>query len=82
MSGVGGPVAGTSSAEDVGDLVVGAQSASAVGRRLYRGEHAEPVERADDVLYRARRHPGIERGGLKLGVAEQRLDDPDVDAVL
>src|ERR1700756_871213 len=44
-------------------------------------EHAELVERADHRPHRARGHLGVERGGIEPGVAEQGLDDADIDAV-
>ena len=45
-------------------------------------EHAELVERAGDGAHRAGRDLGVEGGVVELGVAEQDLDDPDIDAVL
>src|SRR3954447_4494767 len=58
-----------------------ARTASA-GRCAFWGrEHAEPIERADHRAHRARRHLGVECGRLEPGMAEQGLDDADIDAV-
>ena len=78
MPGMGGPVGGPGSAEDVGDLDRGAHG-SAVGRDLFRLEQAELVERARDRADRPGRDLGVEGGVVELGVPEQDLDDPDVD---
>jgi hypothetical protein len=43
---------------------------------------AELVERAGHGAHRPCRHLGVEGGGVQLDVAEQRLDDADIDAVL
>src|SRR3546814_10425367 len=53
------------------------------GRCLGLGqEQADLVERTGHRAYGLHRHPGVERGVLQLGMAEQRLDDADVDAIL
>ena len=59
-----------------------ARTASAGGCDLSGLEHAELVERAGHGAYRSGRNLGVEGGVLQLGVAEQNLDDADVDAVL
>jgi hypothetical protein len=43
---------------------------------------AELVERAGHGAHRPCRHLGVEGGGVQLDVAEQRLNDANVDAVL
>ena len=58
-----------------------ARTAAAVWRCLSRNEKAELVERAGHGAYRSGRYLGIEGGVLQLGVAEQGLDHPDIDAV-
>src|SRR5690606_3092301 len=58
------------------------RTGSAGRRRLCRHEQAEPVERTGYGPYRAGRHLGVEGGVLQLGVAEQRRNDADIDAVL
>src|SRR4051794_1261096 len=72
----GGPTARKISATSIE-----ARTGSA-GRGLSRLEDAEPVERAGHGTHRAGRDLGVERGVLELGVAEQRLDDADIDTVL
>src|SRR5579863_2154180 len=61
------------------------RTASAGGRALSGGvwgrKHPKPVERADHGAHRARGHLGVERGGLELHMAEQDLDDADIDTV-
>ena len=57
-----------------------ARTGSAVGRRsLPSLSSAELVERARHGADRVGRDPGVERGGVELGVPEQDLDDADVD---
>src|SRR5277367_5705724 len=58
-----------------------ARTASAGGCDLSGPEQAELVERADHGAHRSGRNLGVEGGVLQLGVAEQNLDDADVDAV-
>src|SRR5215211_8639329 len=58
------------------------RTASAVGRPLLTREHGQLIERADDGADRAGRDLGVEGGVLQLGVAEQRLDHANIDAVL
>lgn len=81
VSGMGGPVGGPGSTEDVGDLDRGAHG-SAVGGDLFPLEQAELVERARHGAHRTGRDLGVEGGVVQLGVSEQDLDDPDVGAVL
>src|SRR5215469_17925202 len=61
-------------------------TASAGRRALWYGlrgrEHAEPVERTDHGAHRACGDLGVERGGVEPHMAEQGLDDADIDAVL
>ena len=64
------------------------------GRAVQHGRDATPgsarrrhlqiqaLERALDVAQRARRDLAVQRGGVELGVAEQHLDDADVDLAL
>src|SRR5215213_5683138 len=52
------------------------------GRGLSHLEDAEPVERAGHGTHGAGRDLGVEGGVLELGVAEQDLDDADIDTVL
>src|SRR5918993_4123048 len=59
-----------------------ARTDSAAGHDRFGPHHRELVERAGYGAHRPRRHLGVEGGVLELGVAEQRLDHPDVDAVL
>src|ERR1700741_1401053 len=59
-----------------------ARTASAGGGALSGLENAELGERAGHCAYRSGRNLGVEGGVLQLGVAEQNLDDADVDAVL
>src|SRR6266702_8215153 len=40
------------------------------------------LQRAHDLADRLGGDPGIERGGVELGVAEQDLDDADIDVLL
>ena len=81
MPGMGGPVGRAGSAEDVGDLERGphrlSREAPPVRAGTGRACRADWSPRAPCGC-----HPGIEGGGLQLGVAEQRLDDADIDAVL
>src|ERR1019366_2057237 len=78
---LGEAVAGTHGPEDIGDLERGgSHGASAAGRRRVGRKYAELVERTGHGAHRSRRHLGVEGGVLQLGVAEQRLDDADVDA--
>ena len=50
--------------------------------RASSSAQAEPVERAHDGADRGGGDTGIERGGLELGMAEQDLDDANVDVLL
>jgi len=77
---MGGPVGGSCSAEDVGDLDRGLHG-SAAGRDLCRPEQSELVERARDRTHRPGRDLRIKRSIVELGMPEQDLDDPDVGAV-
>src|SRR6201995_3681337 len=51
------------------------------GRGSAREVEAQPLERALDVADRVDGDAGVERGRLELGVAEQDLDDTDVDVL-
>ena len=81
MPGMGGPVGGSGSTEDIGDLEVGRApvqpggvlpSISAISRS------SGPGDRVD----RPGRDLGVERGGVELAVPEQHLDDADIDILL
>ena len=52
------------------------------GRGLPSIKRCEPVERAGDGPDRGIGNAGVKRRGVELGVAEQRLDHADVDALL
>lgn len=52
------------------------------GRSFALHQRDNPVERARHRLDRARGHPGVDRGGVDLGVAEQNLDDTNIDILL
>src|SRR5215212_4223482 len=45
-------------------------------------QQPDPVERAHDGADRVGGDASIQRSGLEFGVAEQDLDDPDVDVLL
>ena len=51
------------------------------GRRSAREVDAQPLERALDVADRVDGDAGVERRRLQLGVSEQDLDHPNVDAL-
>ncbi len=82
MAGVGLAPCGPVGAKDVGDLQKRPRHAASVGGRrwLHRLE-AELVERAGDDADRVDGDAGVERRRLQLGVAQQNLDDPDIDAL-
>lgn len=81
MSGMGGPVGSAGSTDDVGDLKRGGH-ASAIGCVVSDCEDTELVERTDDSTHCKCRDLGKEGGVLQLGMPEQDLDHPDIDAVL
>jgi hypothetical protein len=56
-------------------------TASAGGSHLGGGDDPQSVERTDHGTHGTRGHLGVERGCLELAVAEQDLDDADIDAV-
>src|SRR5690606_747746 len=58
------------------------RTGSAAGRLRFGCGQRQSVERTDDRPHRLGCHLGVECGGVELGVAEQRLDDADIDAVL
>src|SRR4029077_14229458 len=60
----------------------GLRSGGRAMRRSAREVDAQPLERALDVADRVDGDAGVERGGLQLGVAEQDLDDTDVDVLV
>ena len=74
---MGGPIRRPFCVEDVGDLDRGAHGSA--GRRLALHQRHQAVERPGDSVDRPGRDLGVERGRLKLAVAEQDLDDADVD---
>jgi hypothetical protein len=80
MTGMGCAIGRTGSPKDIGDLNGGAHR-SGIGWRLRRNEDAQLVERTDDGAHRACCHLGVERRRLELGVAEQHLDNADIDAI-
>ena len=82
VPGMGSPVAGPGSAEDVGDLERGAHRLSRAALPCDPGNMPSLSSGLTTALHRARRHPGVERGGLQLSVPQQDLDDADIDAVL
>src|SRR5690606_29816762 len=59
-----------------------ARNGSAARYVSLRRQHGQLVEWAGHGAYGPCRHLGVEGGVLQLRVAEQRLDYPDVDAVL
>lgn len=77
VPGMGGPIGGTSAAENIGDLERGLHGSA--GRRLVRHEGGQPLERAGDGMDRSRRYLGVKRGRLQLAVAKQDLDHADID---
>ena len=52
------------------------------GRRSLRQLDAQPLQRTLDVADRVDGDAGVERRGLELGVAEQHLDQANIDALL
>src|SRR4051794_34079196 len=84
MSGIGSAPVGPVAMKDICDL----QPWAAHGRRLGLGSRplvdqgCEPVERAGDGPDRRTGNAGIKRRGVELGVAEERLDHADIDALL
>ena len=78
VPGLGRPVGRPGSAEDVGDLQRGSNAESA-GCALSFHQQREALQRPGDGADRLGRDPGVERGGVELGVSEQHLDDADVD---
>ena len=77
----GGPVV----AEDVRDLESRTgHECRPLRRRLNSVERQrrQPVERADDRADRVGGDAGVERGGIELGVPQERLDHADVDILL
>jgi hypothetical protein len=80
---LGETIAGPCGPEDIGDLQRGgSHDASAVALRLLADQARDLVERTGDGPHRTRRHLGIQRGVVELGMAQQDLDDADVDAIL
>ena len=77
---MGHAIGGAGRTEDVGDLD-GMAHRSGVGWFLRRNEDAQTVKRTGHGPHRARCHLGVEGGVLELGVAEQRLDNADIDAI-
>jgi hypothetical protein len=75
MPGIGSAPVGPMAIKDVCDL----QPRAAHGRRLRLGSRppvnqwCEPVERAGDGPDRRIGNAGVKRGGVELGVAEERL---------
>jgi hypothetical protein len=50
--------------------------------RLLADQARDLVERTGDGPHHPRRHLGIQRGVVELGVAQQDLNDADIDAIL
>ena len=70
----GEAVAGPCGPEDIGDLQRGGpHDASAVALRLLVDQACDLVERTADGPHRPRRHLGVQRGVVELGMAEQNL---------
>ena len=80
--GMGGPISRPGSTEDVGNLERGAHRLSAARHLVIRCRQGQSVERADNCPHRLRCHLGVEGRGVELGMAEQCLDNADIDAVL
>src|SRR5215207_11311954 len=53
-----------------------------LGSRAPFAQWCESVERAGDGSNRGIGDAGVKRGGVELGVAEERLDHADIDALL
>ncbi len=81
VAGVGRPPGRAVQAEDVGDLQRGRMPGSGAGAVTLH-EQLEVLERARHGPDRLGGDAGVERGGVELGVAEQDLDDADVDVLL
>ena len=82
VPGMGGPISRPGSTEDVGNLERGAHRLSAARHLVIRCRQGQSVERADNCPHRLRCHLGVEGRGVELGMAEQCLDNADIDAVL
>ena len=84
MPGIGSAPFGPMAMKDICDL----QPRAAHGRRLRLGPRppvnrwCEPVERAGDGPDRRIGNAGVKRGGVELGVAEERLDHANIDILL
>ena len=72
MPGLSGTVAGPCGPEDIGDLQRGGlHDASAAALHRLADQALDPVEGAGDGPHRPRRHLGVERGIVELGVAQR-----------
>ena len=67
--------------ENVGDLQTRARHWSVAGGATFH-QQLELLERAGDSPDGLGGDAGIERGGVELGMAEQHLDDADIDILL
>src|SRR3977135_3849361 len=82
VTAVGVTPCGTMVAEDVRDLQRWTSHAGRLRWRLslpLRHQRREPVERAHDLTDDVGGDMSVARRGVELGVAEQDLDDTDVD---
>src|SRR3546814_18666044 len=80
MPGMGVAIGRASSQENTGDLKWGTHR-SAVRDLLFRRGQRKPVERTDDRPNGLCGDLRVEGRRVYLGVAEQDLDDADVDAI-
>src|SRR3546814_20861941 len=74
---MGGPIGGTSGAENIGDLERGLHGSA--GRHLVCHTGGQPLERAGDGMDRSRGYLGLKRGRLQLAGAKQDLDQAEID---
>ncbi len=85
MAGVGTTPGGSVVAEDIRDLESRAgHERRALRRRLIPlgTQWCEPIKRADDGSDGGAGDAGVKRGGIELGVTQERLDHADVDILL
>jgi hypothetical protein len=78
MTGLNGAIAGSFSAEDIGDLERGAQAGSAAGI-LALHQQRQTLERTGHRADRLGCNARVERGRIELAVPQQDLDDADID---